>query len=520
MTKQKSTGSFYTPFQVSNFISKYLYNKITNKNIISILEPSVGDGSFVDALVKNINKNCKVNITIVDINNIELEKAKIKAINSRIFNKIESYNKDFLNFYYDDSSKYSLVLGNPPYVKSNLLDNEQLELCKRIHKEANLKSYRIKNLWTPFVIGSCNLLEEDGIIAFVLPTDLLQVKYAEEIRSYLTDNFERIEIFTLDRFAFSDIEQHTMILFAYKKSSDKGTFFYSISDIEKIKYSKISSNGLMIYEYKWTHYNLNQKEIKLLNKINERLDRVTKFIDSKPGIVTGANKYFIIDQKTLEQYKLHNYVEPILQKSLFVQSNFEITKDIIQTLKDKNKPMYLLNIKETTKINKDLIFYLDIGIKNNIDKRYKCFIRNKWFCIPNITNYTDGFIFKRYHKFPKVIKDSCGIHVTDGAYKITMKTGYDINSFIYSFFNIITLIFAELTGRKYGGGVMELIPSEFKNLPMYYNQIDEQKFKNFKENFNKNEKLTDDVFEYLELSHDEVNSLYEIYNKLINARMH
>lgn len=520
MTKQKSTGSFYTPFELSNFIIKYLSNNIVKRNSLSILEPSVGDGSFINALVNNIDKKHTINITIIDINKTELEKANAKAINSKIFDNIQSYNKDFLNFYYDNSEKYSIILGNPPYVKSNLLTNNQLELCQKLHNEANLKNYRIKNLWTPFVIGSCHMLNENGIIAFVLPTDLLQVKYAEEIRNYLTNNFERIEIFTLDRFTFSDIEQHTMILFAYKKSTNKGTFFYSIDDMKNIAYTNISSNGLMIYESKWTHYNLNQKEIKLLNGINKKLDKVDKFVDSKPGIVTGANKYFILNYETVNRYKLHKYVEPILQKSLFLKTNIEVTENIIQILKEKNKPMYLLHINESTKINKDLSLYLKIGEKENINIRYKCSIRNKWFCIPNISHPTDGFIFKRYHKLPKVIKNSCNIHVTDGAYKIIMKNEFNINSFIYSFFNIITLIFAELTGRKYGGGVMELIPSEFKNLPIYYKQIDEQKFEEFKNNFINTEELNKDIFEYLKLSHNEIKSLHQIYNKLIKARMH
>lgn len=40
-----------------------------------------------------------------------------------------------------------------------------------------------------------------------------------------------------------------------------------------------------------------------------------------------------------------------------------------------------------------------------------------------------------------------------------MKEEFEINSFIYLFYNSLTLIFAELEGRYYGG-VLELIPSE------------------------------------------------------------
>jgi adenine-specific DNA-methyltransferase len=47
-----------------------------------------------------------------------------------------------------------------------------------------------------------------------------------------------------------------------------------------------------------------------------------------------------------------------------------------------------------------------------------------------------------------------------------MKDGFEINDLIYSFYNSLTLCFTELNGRFYGGGVLELTPNEFKNLPI------------------------------------------------------
>jgi hypothetical protein len=32
----------------------------------------------------------------------------------------------------------------------------------------------------------------------------------------------------------------------------------------------------------------------------------------------------------------------------------------------------------------------------------------------------------------------------------------------------VTLLFSEIEGRFYGGGVLELTPSEFRSLPLYY----------------------------------------------------
>jgi len=518
MRTQKNKGAYYTPIKLSNFIVKYLDECFTDN--LSILEPSVGDGSFIKALNNSFRTRKKVDITIVDLDKLELEKAKKEGSIHNKFTKIVDINDDFLTFHKKHSKQYDLVIGNPPYIKSNLLAKKQIELCKEIHKNENLLDKKINNIWTAFIVGANKFLKKDAILAYVLPTDLLQVKYAEEIRVFLEEQFDRLEIFTLDKYMFDDIEQHTVLLFAYKKSNEKGTFFYKITDIKENKFEKISSNGLMIYETKWTHYILEPDEIKLLNSINKKLDRVDDYIISKPGIVTGANKYFILDKDKVKEHKLEKYVEPIVQKSLFIKNNIDLNEKDIQHLINSHKPMFLLSLKDDTKVTKNLESYLSLGRKESIDKRYKCSIRNNWYCIPNISLPTEGFFFKRYHKVPKLIRNSANVHVTDSAYKIVMKDHFNINSFIYSFFNIVTLIFSELIGRKYGGGVMELIPSEFKNLPIYYQTIESKVFNSFEKEFNEEVVFNNEVFEYLNLNEEEIVMLENIYTKLTQARMH
>lgn len=108
------------------------------------------------------------------------------------------------------------------------------------------------------------------------------------------------------------------------------------------------------------------------------------------------------------------------------------------------------------------------------------------------------FIYKnkRAHLDPKLLRNDASAYVTDSAYKIEIKKDYDINSFIFSFYNSLTLLFAELEGRYYGGCVLELIPSEFKNLPLPYVAIDCQQFLTFVHNFENKNSIEDILHEY------------------------
>lgn len=524
---QKLTGSYYTPKALSDFMVRYVMNKIESRSI-SILEPSVGDGVFITSLTNNlITKKSDTAITILDINKAELLKAKKKVKDSDSFSQSHIINKDFLEFQKEINKRYSLIIGNPPYINIRLLSYENIKLCEEIHARSELSKKRINNIWTAFVAANIKLLTTDGVLAFVLPADLLQVKYAEEIRTLLENSFNRIEIFTFKTLAFPEIEQQTVILFAFKKAKSKGTFFYSILDVAKDKFKKISSNGLMISPSKWTHYILNTNEIKLLNYINSKLPRISDFVNVSAGIVTGANSYFILSKKTVDEYDFTNIVLPIIPKSKMIDGSIDLSKKDFEKIVKSEKPTFLLALDNTIKRNGKLSTYIKKGVKLKINQRYKCSLRNKWYCVPNISTQPEAIFFKRIHLYPKVVRNTSNVYVTDAAYKIFTKKECNIESFIFSFYNIVTLIFSELMGRKYGGGVLELTPNEFKNLPLPYMQIGKREYNKFKKEFKSMNSISDifcldqELFLSPDISIDtnQQSVLLDIYSKLVSNRI-
>ena len=101
MTNKKNTGSYYTPNYLANFISNRVLSHFENRKRISVLEPSVGDGAFVEELKKH--KDIAINLTALDINQDELDKAS-KRWNKRTSKFIA---KDFLEY---SECKISLFL--------------------------------------------------------------------------------------------------------------------------------------------------------------------------------------------------------------------------------------------------------------------------------------------------------------------------------------------------------------------------------------------------------------------------
>lgn len=525
--EQKQTGAYYTPAIMADFIVRHIQRMLYNKGPMDILEPSVGDGAFITALLER--QFPIKSLTVIDINSLELDKVKEK-VREKV-SQCEFSKSDFL--FYDTAPKhFSLIIGNPPYIKKSFLSPEQIQQCRQIHEQAGLASYSIKNIWTAFLLKSIQMLNDTGLLVFVLPAELLQVKFAEELRAYLRKSFVRLEILTFDDLLFECKGQDTVVLFAYKQSNEPGLFFANVKDYTFGQEILFQQNDFVErHEVKWNHSVLSASELEFIYKLKNQLQTVSYYCESKPGIVTAANNYFIISAEIEKLYGLQKYTKPIIQRGLFINGSAVFTAQHYKQLEKSGKPVKILCFKDSDagEIEKEekIKAYLKIGEEKNYPEGYKCKKRKHWYVVPNISEPAEGFFFKRSHYYPKLVKNEANVLVTDSAYKISMKNNYTINDLVYSFYNSLTLVFAELGGRHYGGGVLELTPLEFKALPIPLMQVSGEKFMEFTKEFEGKSDIDeildkndhDILKKLLGLKTEEIRLIQEIRKKLILKRL-
>src|SRR5258706_8241533 len=195
----KSTGSYYTPSKLAEFIFDHVVSNFTQKSSLRVLEPSCGDGVFLQAFQKNgIRENVFVDAVEKNSRAINLAQKGTSKLEKNI--KIKFIQDDFLKA--ELTTGYDLVIGNPPYIGRKLLTKQQRSVCTKIHVDGGLAVKSIRNIWPAFVVKSSQLLNENGMLALVLPGELLQVNYAKEIREYLEKNFLSVEILTFENLVF------------------------------------------------------------------------------------------------------------------------------------------------------------------------------------------------------------------------------------------------------------------------------------------------------------------------------
>ena len=99
---KRNTGSYYTPAYLASFISKRVLSHFEDRTKITILEPSVGDGAFVEELA--FFKNISIDLAALDIDHVELKKASNKWINQ----ESAFIDTDFLE--YSSANKFDAII--------------------------------------------------------------------------------------------------------------------------------------------------------------------------------------------------------------------------------------------------------------------------------------------------------------------------------------------------------------------------------------------------------------------------
>lgn len=463
-SEQKLRGAYYTPLQ----LAEAMVGHFVSQNISTVLEPSCGDGVFLDAF-QNLNLLNKVD----KLTAVEIEPDEAKKVRDRYseFDQIEVCTEDFFDYYNRVLGKeqFDLILGNPPYIRYQYLKESQREMQSQILTSHRMKANKLINAWVAFIVACVQLLSEKGKIAFVIPAEILQVAYAEDLRLYLANNLAKITLITFEQLVFPDIEQEVVVFIGEKGEEEKGIRIIEMNDLSGFSQLNLEQNGFQKLQHvkeKWTKYFVDTEEIALIQKLrtDKRFEKFSEYGIINIGITTGNNSYFSITEETSEQYHLSAVTLPLIGRSSHAHGIYFTSEDWERN-KAFGKRARLINFpdipyEEYPSEHKE---YITFGEKNGEHKGYKCSIRNRWYIVPSVW-VPDAFFLRRNNLYPKFVLNKCNAVSTDTMHRIKFNAGVDPQNVLLAYYNSISFAFTEICGRSYGGGVLEILPGEMGNI--------------------------------------------------------
>lgn len=523
-SSEKLRGAYYTPSKIASFI---LHWGINGGHDADILEPSCGDGVFLECI--RDEHMLFHSVTAVEYEAVEAQKARSIDLHDS-----EVITSDFHQFCLNSKKRFDLVVGNPPFIRYQYYDDKQQELAGEIFKNVGLKRSKLTNSWVTFVVGCSQLLKEKGKIGFVLPSELLQVSYAKQLRHYLASTFNKINIISFENLVFEEIQQEVVILLCEKNGTDEHLIEHlEVKDADALsqldpRQLKFPTKHIDFHTDKWTYYFLDANELALLESVrNSGMLTLSAFADVEVGITTGANNYFTVPDSVVKMYQLEEYARPMVGRSVQVNSLCFTSKDWRNNVSAEAKAHLLVftpNAK--TNSNEGVRTYIENGEKEGINKGYKTGIRDDWYVIPSI-KLSDALFLRRNYMYPKFVLNEAGAYTTDTMHRVFIREGVNKKALVASYYNSLSFAFAEILGRNFGGGCLEMMPSEVEGIYIPYREENADLFDRL-DQLLRAKKTPDEILDITDeillrqgmgFSEEEVMTARSIWKKLIERRL-
>lgn len=477
----RQTGAVYTPLHVAAAIVDRISDLVPASGL-TILEPSVGDGAFLREMRQRWVDD-RYTLVDIDDNVIRRLRRKEKAEGGT---NASFQAKDFLalaaGWIRKGDQTFDLIVGNPPFVRSRNLPEKLKSSMVSVADILNYPRPHLKNTWAAFLAASGRLLSPNGVIAFVLPYELITVAYGQEALRRLVGQFRRIDIYVSRERAFPEIDQDAIVLIA-QKGGDEAQGVYmnrvaALSDLRRTSSQRLDLSHGADKALELNAYLLEADTVALFRRLRRSCDRLDAYAGSAPGVVSAVNEFFILRGEEIARLSLSDYALPILKKGSFASHRPEFTERDFEVLSARD-PAYLLSIQgEKDSLPDSLVTYLNSGEDRGFDQRYKCRNRKRWYEVPLVPK-EPAFVFKRAHSYPRLCMNHADVYITDTAYGLRIKKGFAARALCFSFYTSLTMAFAEMDGRFYGGGVLELSPTEFRGLPIVYHEPTDEEYEAF-----------------------------------------
>ncbi|WP_167140549.1 SAM-dependent methyltransferase [Diaminobutyricimonas sp. TR449] len=464
VSEAKLRGGFYSSQQLVDICLTKIRALIGDRSELRVLEPSAGDGAFIRGIAQHPLAG---QVAILDgVELLEGEAAVARdSLEEHGFNG-SIIADSFLSANVGHLTGYDVAVGNPPYLRFQFMDSNDFAGVREVEGRVGSTIGRVSNLWIPIFLSALLRLKEGGAFSFILPSEFLTGVSARLVREWLTLNTAALQIEIFPPKSFPGVLQEVIIVSGRVVSAGDAGRTVQVTDhvIERVHIHNLDSTLAT-----WTAFTIAPGDLDAL-RLARSLSVVRELKEvAQIGVstVTGANDYFTYADPTLVRYELEDWSRPLLSRSRQVPG-FEFTREDWDAGRSRGEVAWLLDTgmpPGEVELNEGLRAYIQQGEARDIHTRYKTRIRSPWYKVPVVRPKT-LLLSKRSHYFPRLIANAAGALTTDTIYQGELRPGYEgaERQFVGGFHNSLTLLTAEIEGRSFGGGVLELVPSEIRRL--------------------------------------------------------
>lgn len=435
---RRALGAFYTPADLAALVAEWAIDRADLK----ILEPSVGNGALLDAILSRL--------TILgsgSVEGFEIDVATVAQL-SRFSrdSRVEVHRADFFDVH--GKAEFDLVIANPPFTRNHELSPELRRRLKS-RSEAREVARGAAGLWVYFVLGSLSHLRDGGRLAFVVPGAAEFVDYAEPVLRHLCERFTSVELIAIDSAVSweGEAQERASVLLAsgFQQGRATGVQTRRTTTVGSIAGARDSQTTLPVADHVALG-SLARLEI---------------------GSVTGANDIFLLSKKDAAERGLTDDLFTLTVARARHVAGVSVTAQDLRSLADSGERTLLLTPDE-------------LGARWGAARRYLATIskarrkntvwlmkRTPWWKV-QLGQPFDGVLTYMNHHGPRLALLEPGLAATNTLHKLrfTSRDPRHHRTACLSLLSTYSQLHAESVGRVYGGGVLKFELKDARRLPL------------------------------------------------------
>lgn len=458
----RDKGQFWTPNWVAEAMVAYVLDDAD-----FVFDPATGRGAFYEALLKLNKKSITFYGTDIDP----------EVLSDEIYNNDNCFVelRDFIKT--PPERKFRAIVANPPYIRHHRIDEATKLILKRL--AASITGSAIDGragYHIYFLIQALNLLDKDGKLAFIMPADTCEGKFAKDLWNWISEKFCIEGVITFDERAtpFPNVDTNA-IVFLIKNSKPQKTlrwvkateaFNFDLLDFISSKFTQNTFPSLQIF-----NRGLEEGIATGLSRPPQNHNgfrfHLNDFANVMRGIATGSNEFFFLTARQVNEQNIPNkFLKRAIGRTKDATEGTLTLKDV-EDLEIKNRPTYLLSINGKEKYPKTVSNYLEVGEQMGLPNRSLIKQRKPWYKMEQrkVPPLLFAYLGRRNTRF---IKNEAGVLPLTGF--LCVYPIYDDKEYIDNLWQALnhpdTLENLKLVGKSYGSGAIKVEPGNLNKLPI------------------------------------------------------
>lgn len=249
-------------------------------------------------------------------------------------------------------TSFAAIVANPPYIRHHRLSPETKQQLKRLSLQTIGKALDGRaGLHVYFLIRALTLLSERGRLAFIMPADTCEGKFAHDLWRWISVNYalDAVAVFAPEASPFPNVDTNPLIFFI-RKAPPQERFFWA-------RCHEPQTEALRAWVYSGFETTppagLSVARRDLSEGLRTGLSRppavgesskyiLGDFVRVVRGVATGANEFFFMTAEQVKQTEIpEDYFVRAIGRTRDAPTE-EITQATLDVLEAKGCPTFLL----------------------------------------------------------------------------------------------------------------------------------------------------------------------------------